>query len=89
MATQQATNALSATPAKRRRWPPEVSILLVLVGIALALYVGPMLLDALGAGLRSAAAPGPALGMLRSPMVWSALLAAAAAALVDRGWSRH
>lgn len=39
MATQQATNALSATPAKRRRWPPEVSILLVLLGIALAFEV--------------------------------------------------
>lgn len=39
MATQQATNALSATPAKRRRWPPEVSILLVLVGIALAFEI--------------------------------------------------
>lgn len=36
MATQQATKALTALPAKRRRWPPEVSILLVLVGIALA-----------------------------------------------------
>jgi inositol transport system permease protein len=35
MATQQATKIISAAPAKNRRWPPEVSILLVLVGIAL------------------------------------------------------
>ncbi len=36
MATQQVSKAVSAVPAKKRRWPPEVSILLVLVGIALA-----------------------------------------------------
>jgi inositol transport system permease protein len=35
MATQPAAKVLSATPSKIRRWPPEVSILLVLVGIAL------------------------------------------------------
>ena len=35
MAMQQATKAISATPARNRRWPPEVGILLVLVGIAL------------------------------------------------------
>ena len=36
MATQQVSKAVSTVPTKKRRWPPEVSILLVLVGIALA-----------------------------------------------------
>jgi inositol transport system permease protein len=35
MATQQVTKAVSTATAKTRRWPPEVNILLVLLGIAL------------------------------------------------------
>ena len=69
------------------RW--VLQIVGALVGIGLALYVGPMLLDALAAGMRSSSAPAPALSMLRSPLLWCALLAAAAAALVDQGWSRR
>jgi hypothetical protein len=60
-----------------------------IVGVVLALYAGPMLLDALASGLRSSSAAGPALGMLRNPWLWTALLATAAAALVDRGWSHR
>jgi inositol transport system permease protein len=35
MATQPVTKPLAGAPARARRWPPEVGILLVLVGIAL------------------------------------------------------
>ncbi|MBK8069483.1 MAG: hypothetical protein IPK27_18225 [Rhodanobacteraceae bacterium] len=59
-----------------------------LVGIGLALYVGPMALDALAAGLRPVA-PGLASGVLSSPLLWSALLALGVATFVDQGWSRR
>lgn len=57
-----------------------------LVGIGLALYVGPMLLDALQGSAGAVELPASASGLLRSPLLWSTLMAAAAAALIDHGW---
>lgn len=66
---------------RMERW--ILRVLGALAGIAIALYAGPMLLDAL-APAGSSLSLGGTTGLLRSPLLWASLAAGATAGLIDR-----
>lgn len=74
--------AVSERDERIERW--VMRALAALVGIGIALYAGPMVLEVLGPATDSVPMAAVSATLLKSPLLWATLAAAATAGLVDR-----